>query len=771
MSFRTILLLNLILPLTSLAQNPELTIERIFDSPDLSGPSLRQAELSPAGDRVTFIQARKDDLDLMDLWEYHIADDQTRRLVAADDIVADEGELSVAEQARRERARIASLRGIVEYRWSADGRFLIFPLAGNIHLLDLRADDGQSHGQDASRNNSQDNTQDNREDQRQVRQITDSEDFDTDPQIAPDGEHVAFIRNRNLWITRVEDGSETALTDDASETITNGMAEFIAQEEMGRYTGYWWSPDSRHIAYLQIDESPVDMTRRFEIQAGQIDMIEQRYPYTGTPNVTYRLGVVNIDSGQTQWIDLGENPDIYIPRVHWHPDGKRLSFQRQSRDQKQLELILVSLADNSRTTLVTETSETWINLHDDLHFLDNMPAFIWSSERSGYNHLYLYGLDGELIRRLTDGQWAVDGLAGVDEELGLMYFTAAEISPLEKHLYRQSLITTSPEIVSRLSRRTGWHEISMDNDARVYVDTFSSISQPPQLSLHSADGQRLAWLLENRIDDAHPYAAFQADHRPAEFGHLVGPDGQILHYRLIRPADFDPQRRYPVFMHVYGGPTHRLATNSWGRRGLIDQYMARRGYVVFSLDNRGVIRQGKAFQDAAYLKLGQIEMADQMVGVDWLRSQSFVDPERIGIFGWSYGGYMALMTVAQYPGEFAASVAVAPVTDWSLYDTHYTERYLSTPQDAPDVYRRGNVLTYAHRISDPMMLIHGMADDNVLFTHSTRLMQQLQDDAIEFELMTYPGEKHAISGQGQRVHVYKTITHFFDRHLMSERTP
>jgi dipeptidyl-peptidase 4 len=744
MLFRHLLILSLMLPLTGMAQHPELTIDRIFDSPDLSGPSLRQAELSPAGDRVTFIRARDDDRDLMDLWEYHIADDQTRRLVAADDVVADEGELSQAEQARRERARISSLRGIVEYRWSPDGRFLIFPLAGDIHLLDLRAEDST------------------------VRQITASEDFDTDPSIAPDGEHIAFVRNRNLWITRIEDGNETALTEDASETISNGMAEFIAQEEMGRDTGYWWSPDSRHIAYLQVDESPVDITRRYEIQAGRIDMIEQRYPYTGTPNVTYRLGVVDIESGQTRWIDLGDDPNIYIPRVAWHPDGEHLSFQRQSRDQKQLELILVNSADGSQTTLVTETSETWVNLHDDLHFLDGMPAFVWSSERSGYNHLYLYGLDGALIRQLTDGEWAVDGLAGIDEELGLMYFTAAEVSPLEKHLYRQSLVTTSPEIVSRLSRRSGWHDISMDNAGRVYVDTFSSTSQPPQLSLHSADGQRLAWLLENRIDEVHPYAPFHSGHRPAEFGNIVGPDGQILHYRLIRPADFDAERRYPVFIHVYGGPTHRLATNSWGRRGLIDQYMARRGYVVFTLDNRGIVRQGKAFQDAAYQKLGQIEMADQMVGVDWLRSQSFVDPERIGIFGWSYGGYMALMAAAQYPGEFAASVAVAPVTDWSLYDTHYTERYLSTPQDAPDAYRRGNVLTYAHRISDPLLLIHGMADDNVLFTHSTQLMQLLQDLAIEFELMTYPGEKHAISGDGQRVHVYKTITGFFDRHLLTE---
>jgi len=725
--------------------NPRLTLERIFDSPDLSGTTLRQAELSPAGDRVTFVRGRDDDRNLMDLWEYHIADEQTRRLVAADAVLADEIELSAEEQARRERARIASLRGIVEYRWSADGRFLIFPLGGNIFLLDM--DDPA----------------------REVRQLTESRAFDTDPQISADGANVAFVRERNLWLVEVASGSERQLTMDASDTIANGMAEFIAQEEMDRSTGFWWAPDGQTIAYLQIDESPIEPSLRYEIRADEIDIIEQRYPYTGTANVTYRLGLLDIESSQTRWIDLGDNADIYVPRVAWRPGGEQLAVQRQSRDQQTLELLLINVETLEASVVLSERSETWINLHDDLRFLTGMDAFIWSSERTGYKHLYLYGLDGELIRRLTDGRWSVDELVGLDEELGLFYFTAAEVSPLEKQLYRQSLVTTSPDIVSRVSRRSGWHEISMDRSARVYVDRYSSSEQPPQLSLHSADGNRLAWLVENRLDESHPYGPFRASHRPSQFGHLIGPEEQRLYYRLIRPVDFDPTRRYPVFVHVYGGPTHRLATNSWGRRSLIDQYMASRGYVVFSLDNRGVERQGKEFQDAAWLKLGQIEMADQMVGLDWLRQQDFVDRDRIGIFGWSYGGYLALMAAAQYPGEFAASVAVAPVTDWALYDTHYTERYLSTPQAAPEAYLAANVLTYADAIEDPLLLVHGMADDNVLFTHSTLLMQQLQDRAIEFELMTYPGEKHAIAGSGQQLHVYRTLTRFLDRHLKPEQ--
>jgi len=744
MPYRTLVLLLGLATTLSVLASEDLTLERVFTSPDLAGPTLRQAQLSPAGDRVTYLKAREEDRNLLDLWEYNIDDDQTRVLVAADEVMSGTIELSDAEQARRERERIADLRGIVDYRWSGDGRFLLFPIGGNVFVLDMDAE------------------------QPNVHQLTDSEAFDTDPQIAPDGRHVAFVRERDLWLVDVEGGEPRALTDSATDTIANGVAEFIAQEEMGRDTGFWWSPTGSHIAFLQIDQSPVEITRRYEVEADRIEMVEQRYPYAGTDNVSYRLGVIDIESGETIWIDLGEETDIYIPRVSWVPNGEQLSFQRQSRDQQTLDLVVANIDGSETRTLLTETSNTWINLHDDLHFLKGMPAFVWSSERDGFRHLYLYDYDGEVIRRLTDGPWQVDALAGVDEELGMVYFTGSEASTTEKHLYRQSLITRSPEVVNQVSRRSGWHEVSMDSTARVYVDTFSNSRQPPQLSLHNVDGERLAWLVENHVDDDHPYGPYRTAHQPTDFGTIVAPQGHRLHYRLIRPADFDPSKEYPVFIHVYGGPTHRMVTDSWSRRMLVDQYMARRGYVVFSLDNRGVERQGKAFQDSAYLKLGQVEMPDQMVGVDWLRSQEFVDDERIGIFGWSYGGYMSLMALAQYPGEFAAGVSVAPVTDWSLYDTHYTERYLGRPQDQPEAYEKGNVLNYADAMTDPLLLIHGMADDNVLFTHSTKLMHDLQSRAFPFELMTYPGEKHAISGDGPRMHVYRTITQFLDRHLLEE---
>ncbi|MDT8410608.1 MAG: S9 family peptidase [Wenzhouxiangellaceae bacterium] len=728
-----------------------LTLERIFASPALSGPSLRAARLSPAGDRVTFLRGRPDDQNTLDLWEYSLQDQQTRRLISADEIMPEAVELSAAEKNRRERARISDLGGIVEYRWAGDGRHLLFPLGGNVFIANLD------------------------EQPIKVRQLTAGETFDLDPRISPDAGHVAFVRDQDLWLVDLEDGKARALTEDGQGTLKNGLAEFIAQEEMGRSTGYWWSPDSRSIAFLQIDESPIEPSKRFEISGDEIEIIEQRYPYAGTDNVGYRLGVVEIESGNIEWIPLadtppGETADIYIPRVAWLPDSSGVTFQRQSRDQQTLELVLHDLAGGDQRVLVTETSETWINLHDDLHFLDDMPAFIWSSERSGYRHLYLIGLDGEVIRPLTDGDWPVAALAGVDEDLGLVYFTAGLDTPAEQQVFRQSLITRTPAAVHQVSRRDGWHAVTFDESGRTYLDLFSSTAQPPQLSLHSGDGERIEWLVENRIGEKHPYAPYHEGHRPTEFGRLPAADGQMLHYRLVKPTDFDEQRQYPVFVHVYGGPTSRMVSNQWGRRHLVDQYLARSGYIVFSIDNRGIAGQGVAFQAPAYKNLGQVEVIDQMTGVQYLKTLPFVDAERIGVFGWSYGGYMTLMMLMQQPGEFAGGVAVAPVTDWALYDTHYTERYLGMPRndegEPTPAYEQASVINYATQLSDPLLLVHGMADDNVLFTHSTLLMQKLQSNAIDFDLMTYPGEKHAISGEGQRLHVYRHIDRFLGRHLM-----
>ncbi|GAB4193228.1 MAG: S9 family peptidase [Wenzhouxiangellaceae bacterium] len=727
-----------------------LTIERIFASPDLAGPSIRALKPSPAGDRVTFLQGKSDDKDQLDLWEYHIPSGETRLLVDSRELVPDAGELSDEEKARRERQRLAGLRGIVNYTWSRDGRFVLFPLAGDIYLY---AVDGAAG--------------DNR-----VQRVTTTEGFETDPQVSPDGRYIAYIRDQNLYINDWRNGKERALTHDGGGALKNGMAEFIAQEEMARHTGYWWSPDSQRIAFLQVDESPVPVTRRYEIEADDIRIIEQRYPYAGADNVTIRLGVINVDDGDIRWVDHGDEQDVYLPRVKWLPDG-RLSYQRQSRNQQRLELLLANPAEDGNpipsNVLVTETADTWVDLHDDLRFLKQGAEFVWSSARDGYKHLYLYNDQGRMVRRLTQGSWQVDEVESIDEENGWVYFTASAESPLQQHLYRQRFDAEYPARVKQLTSGDGYHDIEMDRHGQIFISHYSNRQQPPQIALHQASGERITWLLQNQLDEQHPYAPYMANHQPTQYGMIRATDGQSLHYRLTKPQGFDPEKKYPVFYYVYGGPTSQTVTRRWDRRILFEQYMARQGFIVFSLDNRGTPRRGMAFQAPAYLALGTVEVEDHRRGVTYLRSLNYVDSQRIGIFGWSYGGYLTLMALLKDPDSYAMGVAVAPVTDWRLYDTHYTERYLGQPQQQTEAYSRANVLEYAHQLQRPLLLIHGMADDNVLFSHTTQLYRELQNNGILFDTMPYPGGKHGISGQAAQTHVYSTIANYFKKHLLPEK--
>ena len=720
-----------------------LTIERVFAAPDLNGPSPKAVGISPDSRRITFLKGKDTDPLQQDLWEFNLALEETRMLVDSTALVAGAEELSEEELARRERLRIVGRRGIVDYRFSPDGNTLLFPLHGDLFLYTL--EDGAA------------------------RQITHSDAGETDPKFSTTGRYVSFVREQNLFVYEIATGRERQLTTDGGGLIKNGMAEFIAQEEMDRYTGYWWAPDDSAIAYTRVDESPIDIAERFEIYAEEFKVYEQRYPATGTPNAVVELGVVDLGSGKTRWMDLGEEQDIYLPRVDWFPDSKHLAVQRQSRDQKMLELLKVSAADGKARVLLTETSATWINLHNELRFLESRPQFVWWSERSGHAHLYLYDNNGELIRPLTRGSWdVVDGararsaILHIDEGNGLLYFTATLDSPLERNVYALALDGTG--MPRRVSREPGWHKAAFAHNGEFYVDSFDSLTTPPQVAVRRPDGSLIAYIEANPLDETHPYHPYLARHPVTEFGTLEAEDGQTLHYRLKRPAELDDSRQWPVVVIVYGGPMGQRVTNRWSAG--FEEVLVNNGFLVFSLDNRGTSYRGVEFDAPLYRTLGNIEVVDQMVGVDYLRSLDYVDPDRIGVFGWSYGGYMVLMSMFREPGAFAAGVSGAPVTDWALYDTHYTERYLGTPQNNAAGYEASSVFPYAAELAGPLLIIHGMADDNVLFSHSTKLFKALQDHGLDFDVMTYPGSKHAlIRVPGTGSHAYRQILRFFRTHL------
>jgi dipeptidyl-peptidase-4 len=753
------------------AHAEKLTLEAITGSAPLTGPTLTKPQVAPDGSRVTFLRGKDSDRNRLDLWEYDIASAQTRRLVDSSVVLPGEEVLSDEEKARRERQRIAALSGIVDYQWSPDGKALLFPLGGELYFYDLA-----KSGKDA------------------VRKLTDGGGFATDPKISPKGGFVSFIRDRNLWVIDLADGKEVQLTRDGSDVIGNGVAEFVADEEMDRHTGYWWAPDDSAIAFARIDETPVPVQKRYEVYPDRTEVIEQRYPAAGDHNVLVKLGVIAPKTGaKPRWIDLGPDKDIYLARVDWR-DPQRLTFQRQSRDQKKLELIETTLFTDTQRTLVTETSKTWVPLHSDLRFLKD-GRFLWASERSGFKHLEVRNENGESASTLTaytvnhgqepklpvpapglstsDGKgtfwvldWQVDELLAVNEADSTVYFSGWMEAPTEKQIYKVPLGGGN---IEKLSTTPGMHAASFARNASVFVDSWSSDTTLPQIELFKADGTKLATLLENDAADAgHPYAKYLAAHQPTTFGTLTAADGTTpLHYSLIKPADFDPKKKYPVVVFVYGGPAAQTVTRAWPGRSdsFFNQYLAQQGYVVFSLDNRGTPRRGAAFGGALYGRQGTVEVDDQLRGVEWLKSQAFVDPARIGVYGWSNGGYMTLMLLAKHNEAYACGVAGAPVTDWALYDTHYTERYMDLPKANEAGYREASVFTHLDGMgAGKLLLIHGMADDNVLFTNSTKLMSDLQKRGTPFELMTYPGAKHGLRGS-DLLHRYRLTEDFFGRCL------
>ncbi len=726
-----------------------LTLEAITGVAPLSGPTLLKPQIAPDGSRVTFLRGKDRDRNRLDLWAFDVATGKAALLVDSSDVLPGEEVLSDEEKARRERQRTAALSGIVDYQWSPDGKTLLFPLGGELYLYDLNGT-----GKAA------------------VRKVTTGQGFATDPKVSPKGGFVSFIRARNLWVIDLANGEEIQLTSDGSDVIGNGIAEFVADEEMDRHTGYWWAPDDSAIAFTRIDESGVPVQKRYEVYPDRTDVVEQRYPAAGDTNVTIQLATIAPKrDAKPQWIDLGKHSDIYLTRVDWR-DPQHLTFQRQSRDQRILDLIEVALASNQQRTLITETSKTWVPLHSDLRFLKD-GRFVWASERSGFEHLYLASNDGTQLTQLTRGDWPVDALLAVDEAKGLVYFsagrdTAGQAAPRESQLH---VVPLTGGALRTLSTKPGMHSASFAKNASVYVDSWSSASSrtPPQIALHRADGTFVANLVDNDpTKPAHPYAKYLDAHRPVEFGTLTAADDKTpLHYGLIKPADFDPAKRYPVMVYVYGGPAAQTATDSWPGRGdhFFNQYMAQQGYVVFTLDNRGTPRRGAAFGGALYGKQGTVEVDDQRRGVAWLRAQPWVDGARIGVYGWSNGGYMTLMLLGKAADDYACGVAGAPVTDWALYDTHYTERYMDLPAANVDGYREASVFTHVGGIKpNALLLIHGMADDNVLFSHSTKLMSDLQKRATPFELMTYPGAKHGLRG-ADLLHRYRLTESFFARCL------
>jgi dipeptidyl-peptidase-4 len=483
----------------------------------------------------------------------------------------------------------------------------------------------------------------------------------------------------------------------------------------------------------------------------RVEVEEHRYPFAGAANARVRLGVVTTSGGPMTWLDLGADQDVYLARVDWHPDG-RLFVQVLARDQRRLVLKAFDPPGWTSQTLLIEESDTWVNLHNDLRFVKETGEFTWSSERTGYRHLYLYQPDGTLVRQLTNGDWPVDGVRSLDHQGRRLYFAAWTDTPIERHLYRVSLDGGDPV---RITREPGMHDGAAARDGSSFVDLFDSRTQPPGCVVRKPDGTAL-WTL-------HEAPTIDLDLPPPELHSFQTPDGARLHAAVYRPAASQPA---PVVVAVYGGPHLQTVTDSWGLTvDLRAQLLAAHGFVVLKVDNRGSDRRGLAFESAIRRNMGDLEVRDQAEGVAWLGSLGIADLARVGIYGWSYGGYMTAMALVKEAQLFKVGVAGAPVTSWDGYDTAYTERYMGTPADNPEGYRASSVMTYGEQLQGQLILVHGMIDENVHFRHSARLMQALIDAGKPFDVLLYPNERHVPRSEKDRVAMERQILEYFRANL------
>ena len=708
------------------------TIETIFSDPNLSGHLTRGIAWTPDSKQFSYfndsLPGRLSDA-RTELWITEVASGKSRALIPADKL---ESLLPAPEKATQ--ATGLGRHAPARYQWAPSGTALLFQGANALVWYDLNA--------------------------QTPRTLVSGKEEIADPKISPDSHYVSFVRNHNLWLVGVADGKERALTQSGTEEIRKGELDWVYPEELDITTAYWWSPDSSALAYLEMDERKVAKYPLVDFSSPSGDAEQEPYPPVGGANPTVRVFVVPVNGGEPRPMNTGENADIYLARVDWLTDSKHVAIQRLNRAQTVLDLLVADVSTGETRSLLTEKDQYWINISDDLHFLKDGKRFLWSSERSGYRHLYLYDLEGKQLAQLTKGEWEVTGVDGIDESKSLVYFTATAKSPLERHLFRVSL-DGSAAAVSRITIHDGTHGVNMAPDTSVFVDAYSDSMNPPRQDLVRADGSRLRVINENKVPEL---AAFHFS--PVQFLTVKSHDGVPLNGMMIKPPDFDASKKYPVIVYTYGGPHAQVVLNAWGGRNFLwHEFMAQKGFIIFALDNRGSAGRGHVFEEPIHFRLGAQELSDQRDGAAYLKSLPYVDPDRIGIWGWSYGGHMTLHAMFEAPQDFKAGFAGGPVTDWHFYDTIYTERYMGLLPEREDSYRECSPITHAAALKGKLLIAHGTGDDNVHFSNTLSLIDKLIQAGKYVEVMPFPGRGHGVSDPAARILLMRRVTQFFQDNL------
>jgi dipeptidyl-peptidase 4 len=559
---------------------------------------------------------------------------------------------------------------------------------------------------------------------------------------SPDGRMISFVRENNLYVEDLGmQRRERALTRDGSAKILNGRLDWVYQEELygrGNFGAYWWSPDSTTIAFLRIDESPVpEFTVVDHIPYDQ-KLEVTAYPKAGDPNPLVKLGVVNAAGGDIRWVDTFkyQPEDFLISRVTWSPDGKKVVYQAQNREQTFLDVNFADAKDGKSSNIIHETSKAWVGINEQPIWLKD-GSFIWASERDGWEHLYHYSADGKLLRQITNGKWEVRSIEGADEENGYIYFTATERSHIAADAYR---IKFDGSGLTRLTQTQGSHRIDLSPSNNYFIDVWSDVNTPSQVRLYDASGKLVRVIAENKVDALKQYKL-----GTTELMQVKTRDGFVMEAMMIKPPDFDRRKKYPVMSFTYSGPHAPQVKNGWGSQTyMFHQLLAQKGYIIWVCDNRTASGKGMEATWPVYKNFGELELRDLEDGVTWLKSQPYVDGSRIGIWGWSYGGFMTSYALT-HSQSFKMGIAGGTVADWRDYDSIYTERYMGTPQNNPEGYKKSAPVNAAKNLHGKLLLIHGAIDDNVHMQNTIQFIYELQKAGKQFELMLYPKSRHGVT--------------------------
>lgn len=707
-----------------------LKLEEIFSDRGLEGPSPTQFQWSPDGKRLSYILAEEEDSERRNLWVVSPESGEKKVLVSYEQMqtLAPPREKSTTDEREKERLLRYS---VASYLWSPDSQSILFTSGGRLYLYNLDA--------------------------QKARPVAPEKTGVRDPKFSPNGRWISFLFEHDIWLAPSSGGEERQLTRGTSAVLFHGDLDWIYPEEFGVRTGYHWSPDSARIAFLELNQGNVP---EFPITylaptAHRLEM--QRYPKPGDPNPTVRVGIVEATPHhrkQSKYVWV-EGHAEYTPRVGW-ADDTTVAVQRLNRGQNELQLLFVEAETGRPREVLKETDPQWINITDDLTFLRKSQRFVWTSERSGFRHVELYDFDGEREATLTKGDWEVSAVHGVDENDGWVYYSSNEDQPLGSDLYRVRLDGSDKQ---RLTSAQGTHAAKLNSTRTAFLDSYSSFRTPGRSEVRDIEGTKSVRLHEgNALEDFDLVAP--------EVIEWTTDDKALVRGLMFKPRPSEPGQKHPVLMYVYGGPHVPTIRDAWGSRGrpLFHQYLVQKGYAIFYVDDRTSSRLGHKYEIAAHKKYGPVAVKDYEFAARQIQKMDFVDPERIAIWGWSGGGFSTCFALT-HSKLFKLGIAVAPVTDWRLYDSIYTERYMGLPSANADAYDETSVVKAAAQLHGKLLLVHPTADDNVHFQNTIQMIDALIEAGKPYDLLLYPGKTHSLHGEKERLHLFRSIEQYLEEHL------